>query len=70
MPVIMEFSITERKEEQGVLSGSFVKDEHLGLRISRRHSQSANESVLVCSVLMAAGVVIEVVTVSMDDEYQ
>ncbi len=69
VPVVIEFSITERKEEQGVPSGSFVKDEHLGLRISLRHPCCSNESLLVCSVRIAAGVVIEVVTVAVDDEY-
>jgi hypothetical protein len=69
VPVIIEFSVTERKKEQEVPPGSFVKDKHLGLRISHRDHCCSNESLLVCSVRIAAGVVIEVVTVAVDDEY-
>ena len=69
LPVVIEFSITAGKKEQGVLPASFVKDEHLGLRISLRHPCCFSESLLVCSVRIALGIVIEVVAIAMDNEY-
>jgi hypothetical protein len=52
-----------------MLPGSLVKDEHLGLRIPYRDLHGSRESLLVRTVCMAAGVVIEIITVTVDDEY-
>ena len=69
MPVAVNFSITAWEEEQGVPPGSLVKDEHLGLRILHCHPYCSSDSLLVCSARITVGLVIEVVTVAVDDEY-
>ena len=48
---------------------SFMKDEHLDLRVLLRDRFHSYESFFVRSVLIAVGIVIEVVTVAMDDAY-
>jgi len=67
VPVVIEFSVTKRIEEQGVSPVFLVKDEHFGLRIVRRHQGCSAERFLVCSARMATGIEIEIITVAVDD---
>jgi hypothetical protein len=46
-----------------------MKNEHLGLSVLLRHLFRGGESLFVRSVLFAAGVVIEVVAVAVDNAY-
>ena len=67
IPVVREFSVPERNEEQGVPPVSFVKNEHFGLRILRGYHFYSSESLLVRSVRIAAGIVKEIITIAVDD---
>ena len=69
VPVIIEFSVTERKKEQEVPPTSFMKDEHLGLRVLPRDRFRFCECLLICSVRIAADIMIEIATVAVDDAY-
>jgi hypothetical protein len=69
VPVIIEFPVTERKKEQEVPPASFMKDEHLGLRVPLGHRFHFCESLLICSVCIAAGIMIEVATITVNNAY-
>jgi len=69
VPVIIEFPVTERKKEQEVPPTSFMKDEHLGLRVPLGDRFRFCESLLICSAGIAAGIMIEVATIAVDDAY-
>ena len=48
---------------------SFMKDEHLGLRVPLSDRFRFCESLLICSVGIAADIMVEVATIAVDDEY-
>src|SRR4030067_3753593 len=69
VPVIIEFSVRARKEEQKMPPAFFMKDEPLCLRVPLCDRFRFGESLLICSVGIAADIVVEVATVAVDDEY-
>jgi len=69
VPVVIEFSVTKGEEEQEMSPAFFMKDEHLCLRVPLRDRFRFCQSLHICSVLIAAGIMIEVATVSVDDTY-
>ncbi|MDW7679802.1 MAG: hypothetical protein SCK70_04515 [bacterium] len=69
VPVVINFSITAWKEEQGAPPGFLVKNEYFGVRISLRHLCCSGEGLLVSFSRITFGVVIEVVAVAVNDEY-
>jgi hypothetical protein len=46
-----------------------MKDEHLRLRVPFRDRFGSRESFFICSVRIAAGIMIEVATIAVDDTY-
>jgi hypothetical protein len=46
-----------------------MKDEHLGAWILLRDPFRSRESFFVCLVLITTGIVIKIVTITMDDAY-
>jgi hypothetical protein len=68
VPVVVELPIPPWEDEHGAVPGSLVKNEDFGLRIALRNPQCSSERLLIGSVRLADGVVIEVVAVTVDDE--
>jgi len=64
---IIEFPITAGKEEPGAFPAFFVKNEYFALRILRSHFMCFVKRLFVCPVCLALGIVIEIITIAMDD---
>ena len=69
MPVIIEFTVTSWEKEQEVPPASFMKDKHLRLRIPFCDRFRFCENLLIRSICMTPGIVIEVTTIAVDDAY-
>jgi len=69
VPVKVKCSIMDREEEQEVSPVSFMKDEHLCLRVPFRDPFRSRQSLFICSVRITAGIMIEVATIAVDDAY-
>jgi len=65
--VVIEASVTDREKEQEVPPASLVEDENLRFRVPLRKRFGSRESFFICSVRIAAGIVIEVATIAVDD---
>jgi hypothetical protein len=68
-PVLIKCSVTDREKEQEVPPVSFMKDEHLCLRVPFRDPFGSRQSFFICSVRIASGIMIEVATIAVDDAY-
>ena len=69
VPIIIEFSVTEREKEQEVPPASFMKDKHLCLRIPFCDRFRFCKNLLIRPIRMTPGIVIEVTTIAVDDAY-
>jgi hypothetical protein len=69
VPVVIECSVTDREKEQEVPPVSFMKDEHLCLRVPFRDPFRSRQSFFIRSVGIAAAIMIDVATIAMDDAY-